>query len=604
MGIFSRNDANATPAKAPAFTETRALTASASRIIGGNKSEAEQFRKRKTSSSSVWQAEAWEYYDAIAEIKFALNIVAHIVSRIRLFAAVIEDVSEAPVPVNASSTIDPQLAAASERALGRIESAYGSQTGLLSAAALNLQIAGECYLVQVPERPAQGLPESWDIRSIDEVQIDPQGNYRIVPRRDLLSNNMYNNASSIVQLPQNAFIGRIWRPHPRFSEEPDSSMRSLLELCDELLLINRTFRGTERSRLNAGMLFLPDGFSVASDPDMDYPYDSSDEVDPTHPQGPTPEESADDFEDNLIEAMVTPIKDEESASSVIPLIVRGPGELGEQIKQFSFARPFDATLATRSETVLDRILMGLDIPKDLVTGFQNVRYNNAVAIDDNLYKAHIEPMVLLISDALTQVYLHPYLISVGYSPAEVQRVVIWFDPSSVATKTDRAADADTGFTNGALSADSWRRAHGFSDGDAPTATEFAMRLLMQKAMLSPQLSEAMLDAISPEIMNSAKAASQAANPAPLPGNVQNILDGGTGATPTPAEIEASGDNAPTPPAGPTTDAASGAEDDSNENQTSGDRLDASQSSSDDSTIPPDSDEPVEPGEDAPPVPLA
>lgn len=604
-GLFSPGESfGITPVPIPAYTASRSITASAVRVKGGNKSEAELFRKRKTSSAAVWQAEAWEYYDAVGEIKFAFNIIAHIVSRIRLFAAVVEDVSEPPTPVNTSATIDPDLANAAMRALGDIESSYGSQAGLLNAAALNLQVTGECWLVHTPPRVALDLPDSWDIRSNDEIQIDPEGNYRIVPRRDLLSNNMYNNASNIIRLPPGAFVGRIWRQHPRFSDDPDSSMRSILDLCDELMTLNRMFRGTERSRLNAGLLFIPDGFSVSASPDGDYPYDDYDEVNPTQPVGPTPEEEADDFEENLIDAMTTPIRDEQSASAVIPLIIRGPAELGASIRPINLERSFDAALVARAETVLDRILMGLDIPKDLVTGFQNVRYNNAVAIDDNLYKAHIEPMVLMIADALTTVYLRPYLRFQGYSATEVERVVIWFDPSSVATKTDRAADADTGFTNGSLSADAWRRAHGFSDGDAPTKTEWAMRLLATKGMLSPELTEAMMDAFAPQVMNAARAASQGSNPAPIPGNIQSILAGDPNQPPSGPDASQVAPGAIG--AGPSTDATSGEEDNSNEDQTSNNDLSAAQldaGESDDATIPPGSDEPVAPGEDAPPAEL-
>jgi hypothetical protein len=84
--------------------------------------------------------------------------------------------------------------------------------------------------------------------------------------------------------------------------------------------LNRTFRATARSRLNAGALYLPDGLSVAAQGDPDYPYDDENELNP----GVTVEEAEDEFEDQLIDAMTTPIRDEDSASAVVPLIIRGP----------------------------------------------------------------------------------------------------------------------------------------------------------------------------------------------------------------------------------------------------------------------------------------
>jgi hypothetical protein len=542
-----------TPAAPAAYSTPRPMTAAATKVNLNDKGEAEHFRVRRQAYSAAWQSEAWEYYDAIGEIKYAFNLVASIVSRIRLYAAVVDNPAETPVSVRSSTKIDDRLAAAAERALKRLDSAYGGQAGLLKDAALNLSVAGECYLVQLPERRGTGIPESWDIRSVDEVQVDQRNNYGIAPRRDLLTNRGSasmggNDSNGVISLPKNAFVGRIWRAHPRFSEEADSSLRGLLDLCAELLLLNRTFRATARSRLNAGALYLPDGLSVAASPDPDYPYDDETNLEP----GITQEEVADEFEDQLIDAMTTPIRDEDSASAVVPLIIRGPAELGDKIKQFKFERSFDPALAQRADRVLERIMQGLDVPKDIVTGLANVKYSNAVQIDESLYKAHIEPLMLLIADALTVVYLRPYLVATGYSVTEVENIVIWFDPSQVATRNDRAMDADSGFDRHAVSLDTWRRAHGFSDADAPSPTEIAMRLVFEKGMITPELTEAMIGAFAPEALTAARAAQQANSVAPMPDALQQMLQGAPppeGAVPPPEQPPASPVES-TPPTAP------------------------------------------------------
>lgn len=525
------------PAESLPYSSPRPLTAAAAQIRLNDKGEAEQFKARRASGSAAWQAEAWEYYDAIGEVKYAFNLVASVVSRIRLYAAVVQDPAESPVPVRNSDFIDARLASAAERAITRLDSAYGGQAGLLKDAALNLAVAGECYLVQVPERPGTGLPESWDIRSVDELQMDQRGNYSVTPRRELAAaSGTSANAKGGLKLPSGAFVGRIWKAHPRFSEEADSSLRGILDLCAELLLLNRTFRATARSRLNAGALYLPDGLSVAGSADSDYPFD--DETDITSTEI-TPEEAADEFEDQLIDAMTTPIRDEDSASAVVPLIIRGPAELGDKIKQFKFERSFDPALAERADRVLERILQGLDVPKDVVTGLANVKYSNALQIDESLYKAHIEPLMLLISDALTVVYLRPYLIANGFNPADVERLVVWYDPSQVATRNDRAADADSGFDRMAVSMDTWRRAHGFSEADAPTPQEVALRLLIEKGAITPELTEAMLTAVAPDVMKAARVATQASSVAPIPPEVERLLKGPSAASDVaPQETEA------------------------------------------------------------------
>lgn len=515
-----------------AYSSPRAMTAAAARIPLNDKGEVEHFKQRRAGGASDWQGEAWEYYDAIGEVKYAFNLVASVVSRIRLYAAAIDNPAETPVSVRSSSYIDPRLAAAAERALARLDSAYGGQAGLLRDAALNLSVSGECYLVQFPAKPGSGVPESWDIRSTDELQVDSRNSYMIVPRRDMGAASRGSDKS--IKLPNQAFVGRIWRAHPRYSEEADSSLRGLLDLCAELLLLNRTFRATARSRLNAGALYLPDGLSVAAQGDPDYPYDDENELNP----GVTVEEAEDEFEDQLIDAMTTPIRDEDSASAVVPLIIRGPAELGDKIKQFKFERSFDPALAQRADRVLERILQGLDVPKDIVTGLANVKYSNALQIDEALYKAHIEPLMLLIADAITVVYLRPALIASGFTEEDVKKICVWYDPSQVATRNDRAADADSGYDRMAVSMEAWRRAHGFSAADAPDAKEVAIRLLIEKGALSPELTEAMINAISPEFMNKIREVQNAGSPAPIPPEIQQALDQAAGVAPVePTETE-------------------------------------------------------------------
>jgi hypothetical protein len=506
------------------FNTPRPLTAAAAQVKLDDKTEAELFKARRLSASTAWQSEAWEYYDSIGEVKYAFNLVASVVSRIRLYAAAINNPNEAPSPIEDVEQVDEKLSHAAQRALDRLSSAYGGQPGLLKDAALNLQVTGECYLVQIPERIGSQLPESWDVRSTDELQVDSKGNYIINPRRDIGGNTsslMSQGNKEAIQLPKTAFVGRIWRAHPRYTQEADSSLRGLLDLCAELLLLNRTFRATARSRLNAGALYLPDGLSVAAGPDPDYPYDE----DGNYNESYTAEEAADDFEDQLIDAMTTPIKDEDSASAVVPLIIRGPAELGDKIKQFKFERSFDPALAQRADRVLERIMQGLDVPKDIVTGLANVKYSNALQIDESLYKAHIEPLMLLIVDAFTVMYLRPYLIANGYPEEEVKKVCIWYDPSLVATRNDRAADADAGFDKMAVSYDAWRRAHGFSESDAPDPKEFALRLVIQKGMVTPELTEAMLQAVAPEIMDKIRQQSMQESGAAIPPEVDQLLQG-------------------------------------------------------------------------------
>jgi hypothetical protein len=70
-------------------------------------------------------------------------------------------------------------------------------------------------------------------------------------------------------------------------------------------------------------------------------------------------------------------------------------------------------------------------------------------------------------------------------------------------------------------------------------------MLQEKGTITPELTEAMLNAISPEIMNVVREAQQAASVAPLPPDVEEVLKQATGQTdeetPTEATPEGEGE---------------------------------------------------------------
>ena len=100
------------------------------------------------------------------------------------------------------------------------------------------------------------------------------------------------------------------------------------------------------------------------------------------------------------------------------------------------------------------------------------------------------------------------------------------------TRPNRAEDADTGYDKHLIGGAAWRRAHNFTDNDAPTSTELAVRMLLQKGPISPELAESLLTIVAPDMMNAVRDASMAANPTPMPDAVTDILGG------QPAEAEA------------------------------------------------------------------
>ena len=417
-----------------------------------------------------WQGQAWAGYDSIGEIKNGFGIKANLLTRIRLYAGVVANPDEAPVTMGAAikrDLIDERTAAVCKALM---DSLLEFSVDLIRSFSLNTDVAGECYLIHLPQPDGT---KAWTIVSTDEVVPGVSG-YQLRQMR---------NGQDAVVIPPGTFIARIWRKHPRFSKEPDSSLLGVRDPMSRLLLCERLLRTIIRSRLNAGILFIPDtitsnlnatqtGEPVIEEPGTLDELRASAAVDP-----------ASAMLSDLIQVMSGPISDESNAAALVPMLLQGPADAGEKIKYILMSREIDEYLVKQAEIALDRVLNGIDIPKEIVTGLQQVKYSNAIVIDEGMYKSGIEPIALMLVDALTTVWLRPHLLANGVDPSIVRKLVVWYDPTDIVTRPNAAEDATDGFDRGLLSGAAWRREHGFSETDRPDEDELALALLSRSVSL-------------------------------------------------------------------------------------------------------------------------
>lgn len=516
MGLFTRAPE---PTKPREYSAHRAITGAAVRINLTEKSQADQINRRRTANS--WQDDAWEYYDLVGEVKYGFNLFANVLSRIRLIPAIIVDEDSAPVHIK-DTDLDESVKCAVTKAMRRVFSST-NQSQILRKAAINFLVAGECYLVCMPAKFGVRDKEQWKIVSINEL-INRNGKYYV-------KSGQLHQQSDWEEIPSTQFVGRVWQEHPRYSDDADSSMKALVELCDDLFLYTRAARSSARSRLNAGVFFVPDEMSVSADGITDLPDDLNIDADDI-PMNDDPEEDL--FEQEMIDHFTTPVADEASAAGVVPFIVRGPADLGEKLKHIKFDRPFDAEIAKRAERTLERILQGIDLPKDIVTGLANIKYSNAVQIEESLYTSHVEPRILMLCDAFRAVYLEPALVAAGVDPDIAENIVIWYDPSPIMTAPDKSNAANVAYDKYELSGEALRRYNGFTEADKPSDDELARRLGIARGTLDEATTTAILRTFMADILDAARAQSLAQNPAgPYSQGLNEALGGQPGAAPQP-----------------------------------------------------------------------
>jgi hypothetical protein len=287
-------------------------------------------------------------------------------------------------------------------------------------------------------------------------------------------------------------------------------MLGVLDQVEKVVLFDQVMRTLSRARLGAGVIFIPAGMTPANGMSL---------------------------QDALVEVTTKPVEDETVATTVTPLLLTGPPELGEKIKRIDLARPIDEQMIAMSQDALDRTLAGLDIPKNVVSGMSDTRYSNALVIDDSLYKAHIEPLLLMICDSLTTAYLRPMLRKAGIEEDIISKLVVWYNPAQIVTRPDRSQAANEGYDRYLLSGTTWRRARGYSDLDAPDEKELIMRMALDKVQIPQDMAATLIEAINPEFFSDARKASQES--AGVPSEVSDLLKGGQ---PAPAKAP----NAETP----------------------------------------------------------
>lgn len=440
-----------------------AYVASARRInVGGGTAQPQPGESMGLAKPDERQRQSWLYFDAIPEVKQATYFLANTMSLVRLYVAVQVDEEQEP------QAPEPGMAGAYEagEALGRLRQGNGGHGWFMRGGTLNLCVPGEFYLVGYPEQQArepnprnpkdQGVPmqpERWRVHSTSELVKDGDS-----PRAPTLVKASPKDKGT--QLPPDTFVLRIWQEHPEYSELADSALLGALAECEELVILSRVVRATGRSRLAGnGILVVPNEMTIKKGGAQ-------------NPSDPT----ADEFNDLLMDAMITPIGDEGNPSAVVPLVLRGPAEHIDKVKHFHMDRPFDAEARAGRGELLERLGSGLDIPIEVLTGIGKVNHWGAWQIDQMTWTRYGQPKAVVLCEALTAGYLRPYLEEAGLAPEVAAQFVVWFDPGGAISDPDMTASAMEAHDRFVISDSAYRNAVGFSDADAPDDAEIQARI--------------------------------------------------------------------------------------------------------------------------------
>lgn len=443
---------------------------------------------------SQWQEDAWDMYDLVGEERFLATTLANRVAQARLYVGrLAENPTDPPEPVD-----DPRL----QGILDAIGDSPVARMQLVQRLAVNLFVAGDGWLCGIPRHL---IPLTLRNQTSLEVQeIEPLPDQGLVVddlEWRMLSVSEVSSSAGQITLkfgesveewvncsPDDVFLVRVWRPHPRRAWEADSPTRASLPVLRELVGLTMHISAQVDSRLaGAGLLVIPQSAQRA----MNLAAGLDEETAAT----------TDSFTEALLEAMTVPISDRASASALVPLVVTVPDEAAGLFNYMTFAKPLDTESRPLRDEAIRRLALGQDAPPELLLGMSGMNHWGAWLVREDVVTTHIEPPLALICDALTTQYLWPVLeenTSPVESPTQTERVhdlVIWYDVSHMVMRPNQADDAKELHSRGVLSDDALLDATGFSDQDksamAQQPVEVAMALELVKSspglMSSPGL---------------------------------------------------------------------------------------------------------------------
>jgi len=452
---------------------------------------------RQAAKRQEWQTEAWGYFDEVPEIKESIRYRGNQLGKLRLYVAVQnpEDPEGAPIPVtDEASGVPPAVAEQAMAELRRLRSEVGGQAEILRELDMNLEVAGECYLVgwggwseTITQRDGttQELEhaETWEVRSVSEVDVK-SGRYYVKDSPDQRQGKPLD--------PERDTIIRIWTRHPQWSALPDSAMRGLLGDCKLLQAMQQQLQAHTWRGVSAGFFTVPNELSFGP-------------ADPTQPDGDGDDDAgADPLDAVLHQVLVDPIADPSAPSTVQPGLLRGPAEYlkPDVLRRIPFfdkehVEGLEAGIRAR----VDRIARGLNLPVEKVMGHQNTTYANAAQVDEDEFNDYLRPSADTGVEALSFAFLTPQLRENPLVPPEWSdgRLFVWYDPKGLIRQPDLAETATEGWTLGLLSDDAWRAAKGYGDDAAPEPVDLLIRAGLRRGIFTADITMALLDLLGVEL---------------------------------------------------------------------------------------------------------
>lgn len=414
----------------------RVLTASAVKVDPQD-SEARRMRQLD------WQDQCFLRAKNIPELNYASRFYSRMLKRLRIIPGMRDE----------QDRVEPITSGAAVEILDRIQDPGGGRSQILGQYGRLMFIVGEGYLFG---RDLNTDNERWAFVSGREVERSDN---------EILWRPTEQGEAKRYVAGRSAELYRMWSPDPERSGDPESPMRSVLEIAEELSILTKTVKATALSRMLAGLLKIPSEISFGPDEP------GTDDDPEMHP-----------IMRDLIEHATGVVENIGMPEALAPWLIEGAAEFLDKLEWLPMhdAEKDYMEKDLRFEAV-KRMATGLDMPAELLLGLADANHWGARQIMHAAWQSHGAGIAEQFCDDLAEAYLRPALREEGFS--DWKRIVITYDDADVVVSPDRSEDAHKVFGNLGIGWEGYRKQTGTPEAFAPNDEE--MKIMLAIRMREP-----------------------------------------------------------------------------------------------------------------------
>lgn len=299
------------------------------------------------------------------------------------------------------------------QASAKLLKSIGWTTGMVRLVTTNLYVAGELFYVYRNKK--------WEPLSV-----------------------IHPNQKEIFETAEHVVRG-LW-PSPIDPSQPDAPLFGVLSILADMDWLGRLSRAQSANRVGMrGILGSADGLNFAGGGDFWDEWDRSlrtkmldpTDIGPVHLRGAK----------ELVEPMASG---------------RGMGGLSWIVPDF----PYDARVEGRMEAMIHRLAYGLPIPPEILLGLSAQSRATAFQVEENSYRAHIEPPANIVAQVATDV------LNTLFDDVEIE---VKPDPTLLLAKRSTVQDVKDAYDRGEVSGAYLLEVLGIPSHAAPTDEERARR---------------------------------------------------------------------------------------------------------------------------------